>query len=430
MGAKTTPTASHKPAGPSEIYLAMNEALLLGSVRQHQLTKAAEGLNAQLLLEIAERVKAEESLRVSEGRFRALVMTGSAVVYRMSPDWSEMRQLDGRNFIADRTKPSGGWLQEYICEADQSKVKAAINEAVRTKAPFELEHRVRRADGTVGWTHSHAVPIRDTEGEIVEWFGTASDITERRRAAEEISQLNLQLEQRVIERTAQLQGANDELDAFSYSVSHDLRAPLRHVMGYAELLQKDDGPQLSEKGIRHLGAICEAGQKMANLIDDLLAFARIGKSELKKSPVNLNQLVREVLADGELDTKERDVVWEILPLPTVLADRALLRQVLVNLISNAIKFTSERPRAEIKIGCAPEGDTETVIFVCDNGAGFNQLYGDKLFEVFQRLHSESEFEGTGIGLANVRRIIQRHGGRTWAEGVMGAGATFYFSIPK
>jgi len=249
-------------------------------------------------------------------------------------------------------------------------------------------------------------------------------------AEEELRRLNEALEQQVAERTAQLKSVNEEFQAFSHSVSHDLRAPLRHLMGFVEALQEEAEASLSEKSLRYLTTIFQSAKRMRDLIDALLAFSRVGCTEMQTKEVNLDELLLETLGDFEAETKERNIAWKIHPLPSVRADRALLRMVLVNLISNAVKFTRVRARAKIEIGSAPNRNGETVIFIRDNGVGFDPKHTGKLFGVFQRLHRQAEFEGTGIGLANVQRIIRRHGGRAWGEGVADDGATFYFSIPK
>jgi PAS domain S-box-containing protein len=292
----------------------------------------------------------------------------------------------------------------------------------------EIKNKAK--DGSFYWVDATIVPFLNDQGKPHQYVAIRTDITEHKAAEEKIRQLNSELEQRVVERTAQLQAANHELETFSYSVSHDLRAPLRHVLGFMELLQKEAGPSLSQKSIGHMAMISQATKRMGSLIDDLLAFSRVGRSDMKKSEVNLDQLVKETLEDFQVDTKDRNIVWKIHQLPAVQADRALLRQALVNLVSNAVKFTGTRAEAKIEIGCAPGRDSEIVVFIRDNGAGFDPRYAGKLFGVFQRLHTQEQFEGTGIGLANVQRIIHRHGGRTWAEGVVDSGATFYFSIPK
>ena len=238
------------------------------------------------------------------------------------------------------------------------------------------------------------------------------------------------LEKRVTDRTAQLEAANKELESFAYSVSHDLRAPLRHIDGFIELLRKNTGPVRHQQSRHYMDTISDSAKKMGILIDDLLSFSRMGRKGMSFRQVALGPLVQDVIREFELGTADRIIDWHIGDLPVVSGDKAMLRLVLVNLVSNALKFTRPREKARIEIGSLPGRDSEVVIFVRDNGVGFDMAYIEKLFGVFKRLHHADEFEGTGIGLANVHRIIDRHGGRTWAEGKVEKGATFYFALPR
>jgi len=252
------------------------------------------------------------------------------------------------------------------------------------------------------------------------------EVEQRKQQEDEIRKLN----QKLANRAAELESTNKELESFAYSVSHDLRAPLRHVVGFSELLQKQAASLLDDKSQRYIKTILDSAKKMGRLIDDLLSFSRIGRAETKKSLVNLEQLVKDVVSEIVQETRGREIVWKIDALPVCYGDRSMLMLVLANLVSNAVKFTRMRTRAEIEIGCADGDNDDLEMFVRDNGAGFDMQYANKLFGVFQRLHRADEFEGTGIGLATVQRIIHRHGGKVRAEGTVDQGATFYFSLPK
>jgi signal transduction histidine kinase/ABC-type uncharacterized transport system substrate-binding protein/putative methionine-R-sulfoxide reductase with GAF domain len=255
-------------------------------------------------------------------------------------------------------------------------------------------------------------------------------LVERRRAESEILTLNQELEQRVADRTVQLEAANKELESFAYSVSHDLRTPLRHITGFMELLKETLGTTPDEQGRHYMDTISNAARKMGMLIDDLLSFSCMRRQAMSFQPVAPGDLVRDIIRDLEPDISGRTIDWHIGELPMVYGDAAMLKMALNNLISNALKFTRPRHETRIDIGSVPGQTAETVIYVRDNGVGFDMTYADKLFGMFQRLHRADEFEGTGIGLANVHRIITRHGGRVWAEGKLDQGAVFYFSLPQ
>jgi len=294
------------------------------------------------------------------------------------------------------------------------------------RAPSE-GWRVRK-DGSRFWSRGMLTALQDDAGRLCGFSKVAHDTTAQKKAEDEIRQLNEELEQRVAQRTAQLQTANEELEAFSYSISHDLRAPLRHITGYAEILLSEAREKLDDQAKAHLKTINEAATQMGNLIDALLAFSRMGRAEMRHQPADLAALVNEARRQLDREIQGREIDWQLGELPVVRADPIMLRQVVINLLANALKYTRTRPRARIEIGSTRD-EQETVFFIRDNGVGFDMLYVEKLFGVFQRLHSVEEFEGTGIGLANVQRIVHRHGGRAWAEGCVDQGATFYVSIP-
>jgi PAS domain S-box-containing protein len=333
-----------------------------------------------------------------------------------------------------------------------------IKRAVSGERWETVEIEIQRKDGDRRIVLWNSANILDKDGKtVVATIAQGHDITERKRAEEEtrrllessehsrqtllniledqkraeeeVVKLNAELEQRVSQRTSQLESVNKELEAFSYSVSHDLRAPLRHVNGYAELLSEQCQKELPEKGLHYLEEIIDSIRQMGVLIDDLLKFSRSGRVEMRESTVDMKRIVEEVAERLRQDNPQRNIEWSIAQLPSVRCDNAMMHLVWENLLSNAVKFTRTRKMARIEIGVREE-NKEFVFFVRDNGVGFDMQYAQKLFGVFQRLHSTAEFEGTGVGLANVHRIILRHGGRAWAEAEQDKGATFYFSLPK
>lgn len=279
------------------------------------------------------------------------------------------------------------------------------------------------------------VPLRDAEGTLVKWFGTCTDVDELKRSQEKILALNSELDERVQLRTAELHCANSalaagvkELESFNYAIAHDLRAPLRHIHGFAEILAEEASPVLNESAKRHLETIQDSVHHMEQLLEDLLNLSRLGHQELCKRRYGLNALVQEVVTSLKPEIKDREVEWRIEDLPSVECDPVLMKQVLFNLLLNALKFTRPRQLAVIEIGRIVLGG-EHVVFVRDNGVGFSMKYADKLFGLFQRLHRQQDFEGTGVGLAIVQRIVHWHGGRVWAEGELDKGATFYLTLP-
>ncbi len=386
-----------------------------------------------IIKDITKRKKTEEALIESEKKLKEaqqLAQLGywSWNISTGKVEWSkevyEIFQLDPQNF----TPGINSILELSPWPEDHERDKELINKAVENHETGYYEQKFLRPDGSVGYYQSTFQGNYDEKGTLIYIVGTILDITERKRAEEANHLLNVELEKRVIQRTAQLEEANKDMEAFSYSVSHDLRAPLRHIKGFINLFLEIRSSIFTEKELYYFSYITKSVDDMEKLIDGLLTFSKLSRTDLQKRHFDTMELVQSKLQLFNKDIETRVVEIKINTLHKTLGDIQLIGQVWINLISNAIKYTHKKDKAIIEIGSYSQTN-ETIFFIKDNGVGFNMKYANKLYGVFQRLHEQNDYEGIGIGLANVNRIITRHGGRCWAEGEPDKGATFYFSLP-
>lgn len=380
-------------------------------------------------IDVTERKQAELARQESETRFSVLVNFAPQMVWMCHPDgmnfYFNQRWVDYTGLTLEESY-GRGWNTPFHPDDRQAAWKA-WNHAIATGETYQVESRLRATDGTYRWFLIRGMPLLDQQGKITRWFGTSTDIHDLKCAEDQLRRLNEELELRVLGRTADLVAVNKELESFNYAVAHDLRAPLRHIRGFSDLLVEESGAALDEKGRRYLSTIQAGVSRMGQLIDDLLNLSRLGRQEIHVQTCGVRSLVDQVIEDLAPLTEARSIEWHIGDLPFVQCDPPLLKQVLMNLLSNAVKFTRGREPAVIAIGQTLISN-EPVIFVRDNGVGFEMKYYDKLFGLFQRLHRQEDFEGTGIGLTIVQRIMHRHGGCVWAESELNKGTTFYISF--
>jgi PAS domain S-box-containing protein len=375
--------------------------------------------------DVTERLRAEQALRESEETARALVNATNDSVFLIDTAGTvlALNEITAKRLGKRVDEMLGSYLYDFLPLDVAQRRKKRLDEVFHTGKPAYFEDERQGI-----WFDTCAYPILDAKGKVARLAIYGRDITERKRAEEEIRKLNEELEQRVIERTAQLEALNKELEAFSYSVSHDLRAPLRSIDGFSLALQEDYAEKVDEQGKDYIRRIHAATQRMADLIDALLTLSRVTRTGIRLENLDLSNLARTIAAGLHKTQPDRGVKFVIADGLTAMGDVRLLRTVLENLIGNAWKFTAKKADAYIEIGSLLQSDGKMVYFVRDNGAGFDMAYSEKLFGAFQRLHSGNEFSGTGIGLATVQRIVHRHGGHVWAEGEPEKGATFYFTL--
>lgn len=394
--------------------------------------------NRRLKREIAERKQAEKALRQNRARLDAALASMTDAVFisdaegrfiEFNDSFATFHRFKSKAECATTLAGYPNFLDVFMPNGELAPLDMwAVPRALRGEIATNAEYTLRRKPTGETWIGSYSFgPIRDGNGAIVGSVVTARDITQTKANELEIRKLNVELEHRVAERTARLEASNKELEAFTYSVSHDLRAPLRHIGGFARILEEDFGPSMSEEARQHLRHIVEGTHHMSVLVDELLNLSRVGCQALDLRETNLNSVIEEVVSLLTPEIQERTVTWKIESLTPAACDPILIKQVFQNLLANALKFTRTRERTVIAVS-QQEVNGETVIMVSDNGVGFNMKYRDKLFGVFQRLHRAEDFEGTGIGLATVQRIIHNHGGRVWAEAEPDQGARLYFTL--
>jgi PAS domain S-box-containing protein len=387
-------------------------------------------------IDLTERKQIEEKLIASENNFRQIAENIKEVFWISAPDWSKIYYISPAYYDVWGEEAEKLYEQPFlwfdsIIEEDKEKTRSCIPETI-TKDIKEIifpDYRIKKSDGAIIWISARAFPIFDSEGNPHRIVGIAEDITARKQIEEEIRKLNDELEQRVRGRTAQLEASNKAMEAFSFSVSHDLRAPLRSIEGFSQALLEEYREKLDETGQNYLDRVCEAARRIGRLIDDTLKLSRVARFDFQCAAVDLSRMVREIAAAHQKSNPDRAVHVIIREGIIAQGDHHLLKIALENLVGNAIKFTGKETHPRIEFGKTIKDD-ETAYYVRDNGAGFDMAYVDKLFGPFQRLHTAEEFAGTGIGLATVQRIIARHGGRVWAEAEVGKGATFYFTLPS